>query len=112
MWDEQMSRRFQQLRQRQQENGLNEAEQAELASLVKELEVAEAAYLTLATRQLRQERQTLEGQNRRLENLVHRKETLARRLHDFLAEAQAERRAIESELTAVLTGGRSSGMDG
>lgn len=112
MWEEHKSRRFQELRQRQQESVLSEAEQAELALLVKELEAAEAAYLTPATQQLQQERQALENQNRRLENLVRRKEALVRRLHDFLAETQAERRAIESELTAVMAGSRSSDTDG
>lgn len=112
MWEEQKSHRFQQLRQRQQESGLNEAEQDELALLVKELEAAEAAYLAPATQQLRQERETLDDQNRGLENLIRRKEALVRRLHDFLAETQAERRAIERELTAVLAGDRGSDTNG
>ncbi len=111
MGEEQKSCRFQQLRQRQRESGLDDAEQAELALLIKELEAAEAAYLAPATQQLQQERETLEDQNRRLERLLRRKEALVRRLHDFLTEAQAERRAIEYELTAVLAGGRSPGTD-
>lgn len=111
MWEEQKRRRFQQLRQQHQEGGLSEAEQAELALLVQELEAAEAAYLAPATQQLQQERKTLEDKNRSLEALVRRKETLVRRLHDFLAEAQDERRAIERELTAVLAGSRSSGTN-
>lgn len=112
MWEEQKSHRFQQLRQRQQESGLNESEQDELALLVKELEAAEAAYLALATQQLRQEREALDDQNRGLENLIRRKEVLARRLHDFLADTQAEHRAIERELTAVLAGGGGSVTNG
>jgi len=111
MWEEQKSRRFQELRRRQQENGLPEGEQAELASLTKELEDAEAVYLSPAVQQLRQERDVLENQNRNLENLLHRREALVRRLHDFLAETQAEHRAIARELTAVLTGGRGSEAD-
>jgi hypothetical protein len=112
MWEEQKSHRFQQLRKRQQASQLSEAEQAELALLVKELEAAEAAYLAPATQQLRQEREILDDQNRSLENLIRRKEALVRRLHDFLAEMQAERRAIERELTAVLAGGGGSVTDG
>ncbi len=102
MWDEQKRERFQQLRQR---NGaLTDAEQAELAQLVQELEAEEAAYLTPATQRLRQEREALEVQNQALEALALRKEALVRRLREFLGEAQAERRAIESELAAVLGG--------
>ncbi|HTU17910.1 MAG TPA: hypothetical protein VMG10_07580 [Gemmataceae bacterium] len=86
MWEQQKSHRFQELRQRQQANQLSEGEQAELALLVMEVEAAEAAYLTPATQKLQQEREALEDQNRSLENLAHRKEALARRLHDFLAE--------------------------
>ena len=106
MWDGQRCSRFQQLRQRQRENVLTEAEQAELALLLQELEAAEATYLTPATERLRQQRGTLETQNRALEVLALRKEALVLRLRDFLAEARAERRAIESELAAVLAGNR------
>jgi signal-transduction protein with cAMP-binding, CBS, and nucleotidyltransferase domain len=80
MLEEQKSRRFQELRQRQQQGSLSEAEQAELAILVKELETAEAAYLRPAILRLRQERKSLEYQNRSLEALVRRKEDLVRRL--------------------------------
>ena len=100
--EEQQRSHFEQLRQRQQENRLTEAEQAELASMVKELEAAEAAYLTPATKRLRTERETVEAQNRTLEALAFRRAALAQRLRQFLAEAQAERRAIDGELAAVL----------
>ena len=108
MWDPSRSSRFQQLRQRQGEHVLTEAEQAELAQLVQELEAAEANYLRPATEQLRQQRETLQTQNRTLEMLALPKETLVLRLRGFLAEAQAERRAIESELAAVLASGPGS----
>lgn len=111
MGEEQKRRRFQELRQRQQEGELSEAERAELALLVQELEAVEAAYLTPATQRLRQEREAVEEQNRSLEALVRRKEALAQRLRDFLSETQAERRAIERELTAVLAEGQSSDTD-
>ena len=102
MSEEQKRSRFQELRGRQQQSTLTEAEQAELAILVQELEAAEASYLTPATQRLRQEREALETQNRTLEALALRREALVRRLRDFLAEAQAERRAIDRELAAVL----------
>ena len=111
MWDEQKRSRFHQLRQRQRDGGLPDVEQAELALLVQELEAAEAGYLTPATERLRQERETLEAQNSALEILGRRKEALALRLRDFLAEAQAERASIESEFVAVLAGGRGSEAD-
>jgi hypothetical protein len=111
MWQEQMRARFQQLRQRQLENTLTEAEEAELTILLEELEAAEAADLAPAVEQLRQEREAIEAQNRSLENLVHRKEALASRLRTVLVEAQAERRAIESELATVLAGSQGSTTD-
>ena len=102
------SSRFQQLRQRQREGALTEAEHAELAHLIQQLEAAEASYVTPATERLREERRTLEAQNGALEALARRKEALVWRLRDFLTEAQDERRAIDSELAAVLAGTRGS----
>ena len=106
MWEERKRSRFQQLRQRQMESALTEAERADLAILVQELEAAEASYLAPATERLGQERQLLETQNRRLELLACRKKALVLRLRNFLAEAQAERQAIDGELAAVLAPGR------
>lgn len=111
MWEEQQRSRFQHLRQRQRQGVLTEAEQDELAHLVQELEGAEATYLTPAVQRLRQEREALETQNRTLEALALRKEALVLRLRDFLAEAQAERQAIDRELAAVLAGSRGAETD-
>jgi hypothetical protein len=111
MWEGQRRSRFQQLRQRQQDNVLTDAERVELALLVQELEAAEANYLNPATEKLRQERGALETQNRALAVLAVRKEALVIRLRDFLAEAQAERRAIDCELAAVLAGSQGSETD-
>lgn len=102
MWDTQKHSRFQYLSQGQQNKLLTEAEQAELALLVQELEADEAGYLASATNRLRQQREALESQNGTLEVLARRKEALAQRLRDFLAQTQTERRVIESELAAVL----------
>lgn len=111
MWEEQKRRRFQQLRQRQDQNVLTKADLDELALLVQELEAAEADYLMPAAEWLRQERETLETQNRTLEVLARRKENLVSRLRDFLSEVQAEQQAIKCELDAVLAGSRGSETD-
>lgn len=105
MGQEQMGSRLDQLRRRQGEGALTEAERSELALLTEELETAEASYLTPATERIRREREAVEAQNRALDALALRKEALVRRLHDFLAEAQAERRAIDGELAAALEAG-------
>jgi hypothetical protein len=105
VWEEAQRQRFQHLRQRDSLGLLTQAEQAELAALGQERERNEAAYLSPATQRLRAERQTLQTQNSRLEALVRRKEALAQRLRDFLADARAEQNAIEGELAAVLGGG-------
>jgi len=108
MWDEQKRQRFEWLRQRESAGELTGIERTELESLVQELQSAETAYLTPATERLREERQGLDNQNRRLEALARRRETLARHLHHVLAEAQAERSAIQGELAALLVGGPDS----
>ena len=110
MWEEHKRRRFQELRQRDIEGELTEAERTELSGLIEEVEALEADTLRPAVERLRQEREDLEIQNRSLENLVHRKEDLVIRLRRFLGEAEAERRAIERELNAVLAGHRGSEM--
>jgi len=112
MWDDQKRERFQHLRERESAGVLGDAERTELTLLIDELEAAEARYLRPATQRLRDEREIVETQNRALEVLVRRKERLAQRLEDFLAEAQAERRAIEGELAAVLVGSRGQKLDG
>lgn len=112
MWDEHKRSRFRQLSQQEHGGGrLNEAEQVELARLTQEIEAGEANYLAPATERLRRERESLEAQNRTLQVLARRKQALLLRLRDFLAEAQAERRAIETELAAVLAGGQGAETD-
>src|SRR5271165_3942469 len=108
MWDEQKRLRFQELRQRELAQALTEAERAELTLLVEELEAEEARYLKPATEKLQQEREAIESRNRALEALVSRKEALVARLRKLLAETQAERQAIESELAAILAGNQVS----
>jgi putative zinc finger/helix-turn-helix YgiT family protein len=107
--DEQKRFRFQQLRQREADAKLTEAERAEMDVLIQELEAAEAHYLSQATERLRQQRESLEVQNRALETLARRQEMLARKVRGFLADAEAERHAIESEFAAVGGGSQRSG---
>lgn len=96
MWGDQKRRRFEELRAPGRH--LNAAEQAELEALVKELEDAEAVYLQPATERRRQENDRLAKRNLHLAELVKRKEALVQRLENVLTEAQAEQRAIETEL--------------
>jgi hypothetical protein len=111
MWEEQKRSRFQSLRQREHDNQLTRAEDAELQQLIRELEASEAAYLIPATERLRQKREAIENQNLVLEGLARRKEALAERLRAVLAEADAERQMIDSELTAVLAGSSGQGRE-
>jgi hypothetical protein len=112
MWDEHKRSRFQQLSQQEHGcGGLTEAEQVELACLTQEIEAMEASYLAPAKERIRRERESLEAQNHTLQVLTWRKEALLLRLRDFLAEAQAERRAIETELATVLAGGQGAETD-
>lgn len=101
MWNEQKSARFRELRSHDRMR-LSESEQQELAKLTRDLEAAEAAYLAPATQRLEHEGEQVENQIRNLQNLVQRKRNFVRRLRDFLVEAENERRAIDSELAAVL----------
>jgi hypothetical protein len=111
MWDQEKRSRFQELRQRQEDDALTEADRSELAKMIQELEDAEASYLAPAAERLRRERENVTAQNRRLEVLATRKEALTARLRSFLAEAQAERRAIGRELAEVMGAGRGSTTD-
>ena len=108
MWDDQKRRRFEDLREPGRQ--LNAAEQADLAALVKELEDAEAAYLKPATERLRRENDLLAKRNLDLAELNKRKQALVERLENVLGEAQAEERAIETELAAVVAGGQESNV--
>jgi hypothetical protein len=96
--------RFEALRQHEEKGTLTQAEQAELAQMVEEIESAEAAYLRPATERLRAERSQIQARSAALQRLVRRKEELARRLARTLAEAKAERHAIEEEQSRILSG--------
>ncbi len=109
MWDNQTRTRFEALREPGRQ--LTPVEQAELAVLVKELENAEAAYLKPATERLRRENDCVEKRHLELAQLRKRKEALVERLEHVLAEAQAEERAIETELASVLAGSQEAHAD-
>lgn len=102
MFDAEKRSRFRTLQERQDAGLADANEQAELAKLASEIEGSEAAYLTPATARIRQDRERIERQNRKLEELVRRRNAFVERLSGFLAEARREREAIDSELAAVL----------
>jgi hypothetical protein len=104
MFDERKRRRFEELRRREQEGVLSDAEREEVAALTGELLSAESAYLGPATERLRHQRETLEAQNRKLDALASRKAALVERRRSFLSVAEAERRAIDGEVDALLAG--------
>jgi len=112
MWDEQKRQRFQDLRSRSLAGDLQASEFRELELLTEELEAVEAASLKPPTERMRTDREQLEAENHALETLVRRKQELARRMVDFLAEVREERRAIEGELSAVLVGHTTAANDG
>jgi hypothetical protein len=100
--------RFEELRRREEEGTLTEAEHAELASTIEEIESAAAASLRPATERLRAERAQIQERTAALQRLVRRKEALARHLEQTLAQAKAERRAIQEEQNRILSGGPAS----
>jgi hypothetical protein len=111
MTNDQQHSRIEKLREMQFQGLLTEVEQAELKRLIQEIEAVEAAYLAPATDRVRQERVAIELQNRSLEALVRRKESLVTKLRNFLAEAQAERRMIAREFAAVMGGAPQQSAD-
>ena len=104
MWNDEKRERMQTLRQRELTGALLESERSELSLLIQEVECAETASLHPATERLRRERQATEAQNRVLQDLLQRRRTLAARMRTVLAESQAERQAIDSELTSIMDG--------
>jgi len=104
VWDDQKRHRFAELQRREQDGALSEVERGDLAALEDEVLAMESVYLGPATQRLRQQREVMDAQNRRLDALVARKTALVDRLQSFLSDAEAERRAIEGELEAVLAG--------
>jgi vacuolar-type H+-ATPase subunit I/STV1 len=109
MWDDQKRKRFNEHREPGRQ--LDAAEQAEVAALVKEVEDMEAVYLKPATERLRRENERRAKRNREMAELIQRKEALVGRLENILAEAQAEERAIETELAPVAASGQDSNSD-
>jgi len=63
----------------------------------------DAALAEAATR-MRREREAAEARIRALESILARRTILATRLEATIADARAERRAIDTELATVLSG--------
>ena len=104
MWNDQKRERLQHLRQSELNGVLTDSEKSDLSLLIQELDCTETAVLRPATERLRSERQALEARNRVLQDLLRRRQVLAARMRTVLAETQAERQAIDRELTSVLSG--------
>ena len=80
----------------------NAASEAELATLIAELQAYESGNLSAATQRMKQEREAIEARMRSLESVAARRAGLLARLNDTLAEARAERQAIDGELSTLL----------
>jgi hypothetical protein len=74
-----------------------------LVQLIDEMDRAEAAILQPSAEREAAECLRLEAENADLEMLVRRQQDLVRRLQRFLAEAEAERLAIEDEKSRILS---------
>ena len=86
MWNDDKQARFNALRESERKGPPTDAEGAELAALTRELDASEAACLTPATEQVRRERQALEAQNRRLEELLHERKAYLARVRGLVAD--------------------------
>lgn len=82
MWDEGKQARFNVLCAAERHGTLTAAEGAELRALAQELDTLEAASLQPAIGRMRQEREALDEQNSKLEELLHEQQ-------DYLAEVRA-----------------------
>ena len=102
MLTEAQRQRFRALQQSEMDGTLSPTEQAEMEAFVQQIETAEAVYLRPATERIRQERLRIEEQNKALQEVIRRKERLARRLERILALSAAEREKINAQVAAIL----------
>jgi hypothetical protein len=103
MWDEDKQARFNALRAAERKGTLTPDESAELAALTQELDAVEAAYLTPATERARQERETLEAQNRQLEELLREQQDYLAEVREVVAELEAREQSWRKRF-AEITG--------
>jgi len=101
MWNDGKQARFNALRESEREGSATDAERAELAALTRELDASEAAYLTPATEQIRRERQGLEAQNRRLEELLHEREAYLARVRGVVADLERRDQQWRERFSAI-----------
>lgn len=102
MLTEPQRQRFRALQQSELDGTLSPTEQTEMEAFVQQIEAAEAAYLRPATEHIRQERLRIEEQNKALQEVIRRKERLARRLERILALSAAEREKINAQVASIL----------
>jgi D-aminopeptidase len=110
MWDAQKQARFDALRALEEAGTLTRREQKELAGMIEEIDRAEAASLQPSVEREEAECLRLEAQNADLAALLERRQALAGKLEQVLAEAKAEDDAIEEELARILS--RSEAVSG
>src|SRR5712692_4239117 len=103
MWDEQKQARFDALRALEEAGTLTRREQRELAGMIEEIDRAEAASLQPSVEREEAECLRLEAQNAALAALLERRQALAGKLEQVLAEAKAEDDTIEEELARILS---------
>jgi hypothetical protein len=103
MWDASKSKRFQELRRREDAGTLTPAEVAELTGLIQVIDDMEAAYLGPATERLRREHEAIEVQNQALLAFLSRGEAVVTQLESVLAKLEAERQALDEERARVVT---------
>jgi chromosome segregation ATPase len=101
MWNDDKQARFDTLRECGPRGSLTEAERAELDALTRELDALEAACLSPATERIRQERQTLEAQNRGLEELLGERKAYLARVRGVVAELDKKDRQWRQRFSAI-----------
>lgn len=89
MWDQTKQARFNTLRTAERQGTLTEADHVELQTLLQELDALETSYLHPATERVRQEREALEEQNRKLEDLLHEQQVYLADVRTVVAELAA-----------------------
>lgn len=105
MWDEEKSKRFQELREREWAKVLTEAEKAELTEMIEELETLEAATLAPSAERQQWELERLRAQNEALRDLIHRRASFLARVQRVLETLQAEKQALDLEFTRIMDQG-------
>ena len=101
MWTDDKQARFNALRELERQGSSTDAEKAELAALTQELDALEATYLGPATERIRRERQALEAQNQRLEELLREREDYLARVRGLVADLDRRDQQWRKRFSAI-----------